>query len=279
MLKFYHIDAFTNQLFKGNSACVVVLEHQLSDDILLKIAKENGVAETAYLLQTDNGLSLRWFTPDLEMDLCGHATLAASYVVFNFYPELINNNALLFHTQEGIIKIEKEIDQLGRELFSLNFPIRVGKKAQLPQEIINALNIQPKEVYLSRDYHLVYESADEIAALKIDRLEFDKINLGQGGVVASAPGATRENECYINIGESDFVSRFFTPQATILEDPVTGSAHCTIAPYWADRLNKVELTAKQISERGGELFCSITKESVVIKGEAICFSQGEILTT
>ena len=248
---------------------------------------ENAVAESAFILPTEQGLNLRWFTPDLEMDLCGHATLAAAFVIFNFYKDYTKNNRVVFNTCEGEIVVNKEIESSGRELFSLDFPIREGVKAELPKEIAAALNIQPQEVYLSRDYHLVYKNAEEIAKLEINREEFDKINLGQGGVVVSAEvfgKVIKENLCRNTSGDGklelvdlapDFVSRFFTPQATILEDPVTGSAHCTLVPYWAKRLGKCELYARQISKRGGELWCSLKNGRVKIKGEAICYMEGK----
>lgn len=263
-LALYHIDAFTSRVFSGNSACVVFLPNELQDSTLLNIAMENAVAESAFILPTEQGLNLRWFTPDLEMDLCGHATLAAAYVVFNYYRNYVKDNRLIFNSCEGEITVTKEVDVSGRDLFCLDFPVREGVKAELPKEIAAALNIQPQEVYLSRDYHLVYKNAEEIAKIEINREEFDKINLGQGGVVVSAEGST-----------PDFVSRFFTPQATILEDPVTGSAHCTLVPYWAKRLGRSELYAKQISKRGGELWCTLEEGRVKIKGEAICYMRGE----
>ncbi len=276
MLALYHIDAFTSRVFSGNSACVVFLSKELPDSTLLNIAAENAVAESAFILPTQHGLNLRWFTPDLEMDLCGHATLAAAFVVFNYYKNYTKNNSVIFNTCEGDITVTKEVESDGRVLFSLDFPVREGVKAQLPKEISAALNIQPQEVYLSRDYHLVYEKAEDIAKIEINIEEFNKINLGQGGVVVSAVGngyISKDSSVADNI---DFVSRFFTPQATILEDPVTGSAHCTLVPYWAKRLGKNSLYAKQISKRGGDLWCTLEDSRVKIKGEAICYMQGSI---
>lgn len=298
--KLYHIDAFTEQVFKGNSACVVLLACELGDDVLLKIAAENGVAETAFILNREGRLALRWFTPDLEMDLCGHATLAAAYVVFHFMPEFICGNKIMFDTCEGEINVYREegSDGYGEEgsdgyrednpdvnggtdtnvpdKFCLHFPVREGVAAQLPQQISAALSIAPQEVYLSRDYHLVYDCPQDVLDIEINRTEFDKINLGQGGVVVSARGPRKEEACYKMIGECDFVSRFFTPQATILEDPVTGSAHCTLAPYWAQRLGKINLFAKQVSARGGDLWCTLENGNVIIKGCAVCYMAGTI---
>ncbi len=266
MLKLYHIDAFASRVFEGNSACVVLLDRVLEDRLLLKIADENAVAETAFILPVDGDLILRWFTPDLEMDLCGHATLAAAFVIFNYYKEYIINNKVCFDTCEGDIIVERESLEDEGYIYSLDFPMRKGAKAQLPKIISDSLSIQPQEVYLSRDYHLVYSSAEQISNLVINREEFDKINLGQGGVVVSAPGYDKY----------DFVSRFFTPQASILEDPVTGSAHCTLAPYWGKRLKKEILNARQISKRGGDLVCKLKNDRVIISGSAVCYLKGEI---
>lgn len=274
--KLFHIDAFTNKVFSGNSACVVVLGCEISDKKLLKIAAENGVAETAFILAKNGRLNLRWFTPDLEMDLCGHATLASAYVVFNFMREFVIMDKVVFATCEGNIEVYREKNENAEYMFCLNFPVREGVKSQLPLQIQNSLSIQPVEVYKSRDYHLVYNTPQEILDIKVNRTEFDKINLGTGGVVVSARGPHKEEKCYNEIGKCDFVSRFFTPQATILEDPVTGSAHCTLAPYWAQKLNNSDLRAKQISARGGELSCTLQNGRVIIKGCAVCYLTGEI---
>ncbi|MEG0517605.1 MAG: PhzF family phenazine biosynthesis protein [Bacteroidales bacterium] len=282
--KFYHIDAFTEHVFKGNSACVVLLSCELGDDVLLKIAAENNVAETAFILNKGGRIVLRWFTPDLEMDLCGHATLAAAYVVFHFMPEFVCGNKIVFDTCEGEIHVYREegsdvykgADTNIPDKFCLHFPVREGVVAQLPQQIRAALSIAPQEVYLSRDYLLVYDSPQDVLDIEINRTEFDKINLGQGGVVVSARGPHKEDACYKMIGKCDFVSRFFTPQATILEDPVTGSAHCTLAPYWGQRLGKTNLFAKQISARGGDLWCTLENGKVMIKGCAVCYMAGII---
>lgn len=274
--KLYHIDAFTDELFKGNSACVVFLECELEKDILLKIASENAVAETAFILSKNGMFDLRWFTPDLEMDLCGHATLAAAFVVFNFIPEYATKDKVVFSTCEGNIEVIREKSNNHSDVFCLNFPVREGVKSELPISIRDSLNIQPLEVYRSRDYHLVYDSPEDVLAIEINRNEFDKINLQTGGVVISARGPVEGEECYSQIGEYDFVTRFFTPQSTILEDPVTGSAYCTLVPYWAARLNKEELCSKQVSERSGKLNCILMKNRVIIKGSAICYLTGEI---
>jgi PhzF family phenazine biosynthesis protein len=220
--------------------------------------------------------SLRWFTPDIEMDLCGHATLASAYVVY----EILGEKEAIFDTCEGEIKVARcpagcDGGSGGYEFrYILDFPSRPAKPAKLPENIYNALSIKPKEVYLSRDYILLYDDEEQIRNIKIDRAEFDKINLDPGGIAVTSSEiySGKKSICggAKDCGDAtfDFVSRFFTPQATILEDPVTGSAHCTLVPFWAERLSKNKLHAAQLSERGGELFCEIKNNRVLIGGYA-----------
>jgi PhzF family phenazine biosynthesis protein len=298
----YIIDAFVGKHsgFLGSPACVVLLDKDIPDAQMLAIAAKNGLPETAFLLKkevSDNGVpdrpgildksskrySLRWFTPDIEMDLCGHATLASAYVVY----EILGENEAFFDTCEGEIKVarcsigsgsDRDIFRDGGGscscdfIYILDFPSRPAKAATLPENIYNALSIKPKEVYLSRDYILLYENVEQIRNLKIDRKEFDKINLDPGGVAVTARDVGSSGILYSH-GDCrdkafDFVSRFFTPQATILEDPVTGSAHCTLVPFWEERLGKSKLHAAQLSERGGELLCELKKNRVLIGGYA-----------
>ena len=260
-LELYHVDAFTSRVFSGNPACVVLLETWLSDDILLAMAREHAVAETAYILHMGAGrYRLRWFTPDLEMDLCGHATLASGHVIFNHVePDL---GEVQFETISGTLTVSR-LPQGG---YAMILPKRAPSPAILPDEIEAALNTAPVEVLKARDFMLVYRQEDDIRSLQVNRQIFDRINLGTGGVIVTAPG-----------DEVDFVSRFFTPQATILEDPVTGSAHCTSAPFWAEKLGKTQLRARQLSQRGGELNCEILREEVRISGHAVTYSTSRIL--
>ena len=253
--RIYQVNAFTKSLFKGNPACVVQLKEWLPDELLLKIAKENAVAETAYFIEHKDYFHLRWFTPDIEMDLCGHATLAAAHIIKS---ELNYSDEIKFRSLSGHLSVNCKED-----LYELNLPSRKPVSAELPNEIKLALSIQPKYVFKSRDYLLVYDKEQEIKALKIDRSSFDKINLGYGGVIVTAKG-----------DNVDFVSRFFTPQATILEDPVTGSAHCTLMPYWAAILFKKKLIAHQCSERGGTLYCEDRGDRVIVSGNAITYFKG-----
>jgi PhzF family phenazine biosynthesis protein len=255
-LNLYQIDAFTDEIFRGNPACVVPLKEWLPDEILFKITKENAVAETAFFVDKGSHIHLRWFTPDIEMDLCGHATLAAAHAlrtILNY-----DKKEIVFETASGTLTVT-----INEDVYSLAFPSRKPIPAQLPEIIVKALNIQPKYVLKSRDYILVYETEQQIKDIVIDRQTFDQINLDPGGVVVTAKG----NAC-------DFVSRYFTPQSTILEDPVTGSAHCSLIPYWSEQLHKNDLLAVQVSDRTGTLYCSDRGEMVLISGKARTYAIG-----
>ncbi|SHE74481.1 PhzF family phenazine biosynthesis protein [Dysgonomonas macrotermitis] len=259
-LDIFHIDSFTETLFQGNPACVIPLEKWLPDDLMLNIAKENGVAETAFIVRHKDSFDLRWFTPDLEMDLCGHATLAAAHAIKTILG--FDAGKIRFNTESGILNVD-----ISGERYILDFPSRPSEGISfLPDELTFSLSIQPQYIFKAeRDYILVYESESLIRDIVIDRDEFDKINLGQGGVAVTAPG---EN--------CDFVSRFFTPQATILEDFVTGSSHCSLVPYWSKRLSKKELVARQISARPGTLYCTDSGNRILIGGYAVTYSTGKI---
>ena len=258
MERTFFIDAFVAEGLDGNPACVTFLERPLAKGELLAIAARNALPETAFILQSAEGYNLRWFTPDIEMDLCGHATLASAYAVLELmeHPAGEAPSQVTFNTAEGKIGVTREPEGF----YTLNFPQRPPQPAELPAPIWEALSIKPQEVLLSRDYLLRYRSEEEIRELKISNLPlFNSINMDPGGVVVTAQASTPG---------VDFVSRFFTPQATILEDPVTGSAHCTLAPFWAERLNKSSLTAMQLSERGGLLKCRLEEKRVLISGRA-----------
>lgn len=257
----FQIDAFTNKSFGGNPACVVPLNNWLNDDILLKIAKENAVAETAFFVMKEHKIHLRWFTPEVEMDLCGHATLATAHALKTILD--YKSDAIIFETLSGDLMVTKS-----NNVYNLDFPSRMPLPDVLPSSIAGSLNILPKEVLKSRDYVLVFENEAEIRNIKINKSLFDEINLDIGGVIITAKG----DEC-------DFVSRFFTPQASIFEDPVTGSAHCSLIPFWSRRLNKKVLHAFQISERMGELFCEDKGDRVIISGEAKTYSIGYFMLT
>jgi len=258
MLDIYQIDAFTNSIFGGNPACVVPLPSWLPDEILLKITQENAVAETAFFVPKGDRFHLRWFTPEIEMVLCGHATLATAHCLKTIlkYP----SNNIVFETVRRNLSVAVKDG-----FYFLDFPSRIPVPAALPELIEKSLNIPPKEVYKSRDYVLVYDTEQEVKNIKINREVFDQINLGTGGVIVTSKGTS-----------CDFVSRFFTPQASILEDPVTGSAHCSLTPLWAKKLHKKELTAQQLSKRKGVLNCLDKNDRVIISGQARTYSIGKI---
>lgn len=259
-LELFQIDTFTEHIFQGNSACVVPLKTWLPDEVLLKIARENAVAETAFFIDNGNTIHLRWFTPEIEMDLCGHATLATAYCLTSIlnYP----NSRLVFETLSGELTVDVKDG-----LYYMDLPSRMPEPSTLPDTIIKSLSIQPKEVFKSRDYVLVYESEEDIKKITVDQSILDLINLDPGGVVVTAAGT-----------DCDFVSRYFTPQSSILEDPVTGSSHCSLIPFWASKLGKDKLFARQLSERGGQLYCENKNERVIVAGKARTYSTGHLWT-
>ena len=259
-LPLYQIDAFTDMIFRGNPACVVPLKEWLPDEILLKIAQENAVAETAYFIEKGDKVHLRWFTPEIEMDLCGHATLAASHTLKEIlkYPA----ERIIFETLSGDLEVVVK-----NGLYTLDFPSRNPTSKKLPQLLADSISTPPEEVLKARDFVLVFKSEDDVRNIEINRLYFDQLDLGTGGVIFTAPGK-----------DSDFVSRFFTPRATVFEDPVTGSAHCSLIPYWSKRLGKPEMLAKQISPKGGTLICNNLGERVLISGKARTYSMGNLWT-
>jgi PhzF family phenazine biosynthesis protein len=254
--EFYQVDAFTDKVFGGNPACVVPLTQWLPDGTLLNIAKENAVAETAFFIVGENEIALRWFTPEFEMDLCGHATLATAHVLktgLGFF-----DSRMVFNTNSGLLVVT-----VAEGLYTLDFPARKPVHCELPDAIKRSLGKQPIETLKARDYLLVYACEEDIRNIYINRQLLDEINIDPGGIIVTAKG----NNC-------DFVSRFFTPQASIFEDPVTGSAHCSLIPYWAEKLHKTEMAAMQLSARLGKLFCVYNSERVLIKGYAKTFSKG-----
>lgn len=261
-IKLFQIDAFTANLFGGNPAAICPLDNWLEDEILQNIALENNLAETAFFVQLPNNhFHLRWFTPEFEIDLCGHATLASAYVIFEEMK--FERNEIYFETQSGILTVRKIYDY-----YELDFPSRPPQKSSLPKIISKGLNIQPIEIWKARDYLLVYNSENEIESINPNISILNQINIDPGGIIVTAKSEAED---------VDFVSRFFTPQATLFEDPVTGSSHCTLVPFWADRLNKTELKALQISKRRGDLLCLLNKDRVAIKGKAIKYLEGLII--
>lgn len=253
----YQVDAFANKVFTGNPAAVCFFETWPEDEIMQNIAAENNLAETAFLIKQKNNYVLRWFTPEVEMDLCGHATLASAYVIFNFIQQSLDE--VEFETKSGILTVKKSGD-----LLSMDFPSRVPIRTKSSILLEEALGVKPVEVWKSRDLLVILD--DEKAVQKL-RPDFEKMKLIEDSfaVIVSSKGDS-----------VDFVSRFFAPNAGIPEDPVTGSAHCTLVPYWAERLGKNKLHAGQLSKRGGELFCELVENRVVISGYASLFLKGTI---
>jgi len=253
----YQVDAFTREVFHGNPAAVCLLPGWLPDATLQHIAAENNLSETAFTVPRGDEFELRWFTPALEMDLCGHATLAAAFVLFT--GQRFPNDIIRFHSQSGALTVKRAGD-----ILTLDFPSRPPQPCALPETLAGGLGVQPAGILKSRDYLAVFASAAEVRALRPDFAALKNLNCL--GIIATAPG----DDC-------DFVSRFFAPAAGVDEDPVTGSAHCTLVPYWAERLKKNQLFARQISQRGGELFCELAGDRVHIGGKAVLYLRGEIV--
>jgi PhzF family phenazine biosynthesis protein len=257
-LPIYQADAFTDQLFGGNPAAICPLTEWLPDATMQKIAAENNLAETAYFVKEGDGYGLRWFTPELEIDLCGHATLASAHILFT---ELgYAGSSINFYTQKaGTLVVTRN-----GEKYTLDFPSRPPAPAALTTELLDAMSGQkPLEVLRSRDYFLVYETEQQVRDIAPDFSLLAKVDTI--GVIVTAPG-----------NEVDFVSRFFCPAVGIMEDPVTGSAHCNLIPYWADKLGKDKLHAYQISSRKGELWCENKGDRVLMSGKAVTYLKGEI---
>ncbi len=252
----YQIDAFTGRLFRGNPAAVCPLEERLEDEQMQAIAAENNLSETAFFVRRGEGYQLRWFTPKVEVDLCGHATLASAFVILNYLEPA--REEVRFETRSGELVVRRNGD-----LLAMDFPAREPWRCECPVALSQALGKPPLEVWEARDYMAVYESEDEVRALAPDMDAL--VVVGHFAVIVTAPGR-----------ETDFVSRFFAPAAGVAEDPVTGSAHCTLVPYWARRLGKTQLQARQVSARGGELVCEYRGERVTIAGRAVRYLEGTI---
>lgn len=257
-LTLYQIDAFANELFSGNPAAVCVLESWLDDATMQNIAMENNLSETAFVVKNANTYQIRWFTPKFEVNLCGHATLATAYVLFSYFEK--NITEILFHSpRSGALSVTKN-----GALLTLDFPTDIINHITPSKQIIEALGSVPKESYEGKDdFMMVFDSQDQIETLSPDFAKLSKC--GRRGVIVTAPGQT-----------VDFVSRFFAPQCGIDEDPVTGSAHTTLIPYWAKKLTKNKLSAQQLSQRGGHLLCEFRGDRVKISGKAVQYMKGEI---
>jgi len=258
--KIFQIDAFTDRLYSGNPAAVCILENWIEDSIMQKIAMENNLAETAFAVKEGSQYIIRWFTPELEVDLCGHATLATAFVLFNNY-NLNDSYIEFFSPRSGKLLVEKGEN----ELLILDFPTDEIKSIKPIQALIEAIGKTPVYTLKGKtDYLLIYNSQKDIEQLNPNFFLLNQLDAR--GVIVSAPGES-----------VDFVSRFFAPQYGVNEDPVTGSAHTSLIPYWSKVLGKSELAAKQLSKRGGDIYCEFLDKRVKIAGRAVPYLKGEII--
>jgi PhzF family phenazine biosynthesis protein len=255
-IRYYQVDAFTDRVFSGNPAGVCFLESWLPDAVLQQIALENNLSETAFALGSGGEFELRWMTPEMEVDLCGHATLAPAFLIFSEFR--YTGESITFHTKAGRLGASRKDD-----LIVLDFPAWTPQRCEVPPALAEALGWIPRELYKNRDYLAVFANEEEVASLKPDMPKLAQLECL--GVICTAPG----KEC-------DFVSRFFAPRAGVPEDPVTGSAHSSLTPYWARKLGRQKLHARQLSTRGGELWCEDRGERVGIGGKCALYSRAEI---
>lgn len=259
-ISIYQIDAFSNKVFSGNPAAVCVLDSAISDELMQQIAKENNLSETAFIMANETGWDIRWFTPKFEVPLCGHATLASAYVIYN---ELSFNGAeIRFQSKSGELIVYRS-----KGLLTLDFPaMQYVDCEELPTPLEDGLGIPPRSVFKvdsDPNYYAVYESEEQILALQPTLAKLEELH--PYGVIITAPGQ-----------HYDCVSRYFLPSFNIPEDPVTGSIHCALVPYWSHRLNKRKIDAAQLSENGGELFCELKGDRVLISGYASKYLEGKI---
>lgn len=257
-MKYFIIDVFTDTVFAGNPAGVCLLDSWPEDQVMQQIAFENNLSETAFLVKQAGYYDLRWFTPEIEIDLCGHATLASAFTLMNYIePDMMR---VEFRTQSGVLTVTKD-----SEVFTLDFPSRKPVHCKVPEILESALGVSVIETHASRDLLVLVGSAELVAQMQPDFQLLGKIT-DYMGIIVTAQG----DDC-------DFVSRFFVPNAGINEDPVTGSSHCSLIPFWSERLNKHQMTARQLSKRGGSLLLEDCGERVRIGGRAVLYMQGEIM--
>lgn len=257
-LPIYQVDAFTSRLFAGNPAAIVPLDEWLEDARLQAIATENNLSETAFFVPAGGRYQLRWFTPAVEVDLCGHATLASAYIIFRFL--LPGADQVAFDTKSGALVVTKSGDVL-----TMDFPSRSAGECNPHPDLTAALGMEPREILAARDYLVVYDTEEQVRALRPEMAMLSIVD--RFAVIVTAPSSNPR---------TDFVSRFFAPAQGIPEDPVTGSAHCTLVPYWAQRLGKSKLNAVQVSHRGGEIFCEFAGDRVFLSGKAVLYLEGQI---
>ncbi len=255
-IKQYQIDAFATKAFEGNPAAVCPLENWLADGLLQSIAEENNLSETAFFVPSEKGFNLRWFTPVKEVDLCGHATLATAHVIFEILG--YSQQVITFETRSGELFVEKK-----GKLLTMDFPACPPTPCNISDTLAEGLGRQPIEVLAADDYLAVFDSEAVIRTITPNQALLGQLDLR--GVIITAPGV-----------DVDFVSRFFAPKFGIPEDPVTGSAHCELAPYWANKLGKNILMARQVSKRGGNITCEVKADRVILSGRAVTFMEAEI---
>ena len=255
-LNIYQIDAFAENIFEGNPAAICPLDEWLPDEVLQNIAQENNLSETAYFIKEGNDYHIRWFTPTVEVNLCGHATLASAYVIFEILG--LKNDEILFQSRSGELRVARK-----GKMIELDFPKSEISQCGIPAEITQAFGKKPIEVWQSDDYIAVYENESDIVSISPDFAILGQLDCR--GVIATSQGE-----------EADFVSRFFAPRFGINEDAVTGSAHCELMPYWASKLGRNKLSAAQLSKRGGKLQCELAGERVLIAGKAVKYLEGAI---
>lgn len=252
----FQVDAFACRRFEGNPAAVCPLDSWLDDGLMQAIAAENNLSETAFFVPTGDRFSLRWFTPLAEVDLCGHATLAAAHVLFEHLG--YDKPAITFETRSGRLGVERKNNQL-----QMNFPAIKALPCAVPALLQQAIGLPIEALLVADDYLVVLDSEADLRRLQPDQNLLSQLD--KRGIIVTARSE-----------EHDFVSRFFAPKLGIPEDPVTGSAHCTLAPYWAEKLNKTRLRARQLSQRGGDIDCEIVVDRVILAGSAVTFMTGEI---
>ena len=259
----YQVDAFTSEIFGGNPAAVCPLEEWPEDEVLQNIAMENNLSETAFMIHRGEFWDIRWFTPTYEIDLAGHPTLASAWVIFNLLTSRGGiQDEIVFRTRKAG---DLRITRYGSRIV-MDFPSRHGNPEPVTPEVIQAIGLKPEALFKSRDWMVIFPDEESVRFYKPDFKALSRIADSRNGIIITAPGS----------GGIDFVSRFFAPDLGINEDPVTGSAHCTLVPYWSDRLNKSELLAHQVSPRCGELYLEDRGERIIIAGEAALFLEGEI---
>ncbi|MFO7807071.1 MAG: PhzF family phenazine biosynthesis protein [Candidatus Moraniibacteriota bacterium] len=257
-LPVYQIDAFTSNVFEGNPAAIVPLEEWITSKLMQKIAMENNLSETAFIVKSGQDYEIRWFTPLCEVDLCGHATLAAAYLVLYLLEP--KKDEVTFSSKSGDLNVKKE-----NRMLAINLPSKKNKKIDIPEILSEALGKKPLEVYESDDLMAIFENEEDIKNLQPDFLKLKEIDTR--GIIVTAPGA-----------HVDIVSRFFAPAIGINEDPVTGSAHTKLTPFWSAKTGKKELSAKQLSNRPGKLICRNNEDYVQLLGNARIYLTGEITT-